>query len=91
MSRPTDNKKKKVGKENNIQNDFFGTLLHDFSDAFPGQVSKPNEFENNSAYLPPFIDGVLIVQRLGFDFEYDPGTNTGGSSNESHRSREAGN
>jgi hypothetical protein len=68
MSRPTDNKKKKVGKENKIQKDFFGTLHHGLSDAFPSQVSEPNGFESNSAYLPPFIDGVLIVQRLGFDF-----------------------
>jgi hypothetical protein len=40
MRRPTDKKKMKVGKENKIQNDLFGTLRHDLSDAFPDEVSE---------------------------------------------------
>jgi hypothetical protein len=42
MSRPTDKKKIKVGKANKIQNDLFGTLRHDLSDAFPDEVSESN-------------------------------------------------
>jgi hypothetical protein len=40
MSRPTDKKKIKVGKENKIQNDLFGTFRHDLSDAFPDEITK---------------------------------------------------
>jgi hypothetical protein len=40
MSRPTDKKKMKVGKENKIQKDLFRTSRHELSDAFPNEVSR---------------------------------------------------
>jgi hypothetical protein len=46
-----------VGKENKVQKDLFGTLSHDELDVFRWKWNLGNK----SAYLQPFIDGVLIL------------------------------
>jgi hypothetical protein len=46
MNNPVDKAKKTVGKENKIQNDLFGTLRHDFSEAFSGKFSERSRIKD---------------------------------------------